>query len=217
MSIEELLFVVFAFFCGSIPFAVWLGKYAMQKDIRDYGDGNPGAFNVLRAGGFMWGGLALMLEVSKAAFPVGLANYVFNIDGIALVLIAVAPSFGHAFSPFLRFKGGKAIATIGGVWIGLSLWQIPLPSMLILIFWYVSLTSSGWAVMFTMVGMLVVLLLISAPATWLAVWVIQMGLLIYKHRAELVHRPVFKRILFKSLELNSDSADPLHNGGSDRH
>lgn len=190
---NPLLFIVFAFFCGALPFSVWIGKYGIGKDIRVYGDGNPGMFNVLRAGGFLWGGLALVLDVSKGAFPVGLANYVFQFDGLALVLIAIAPVVGHAFSPFLNFKGGKAIATSGGIWIGLTLWTVPLVGITTLTFWYLLLTSSGWAVMFMLLCVLLFLLLWSASDVLLLVWVLNTLLLIYKHRTELVHPPALKK------------------------
>lgn len=192
MTPDELLLAVLAFFSGAVPYAVLVGRYGFRKDIRQYGDGNPGAFNVIRAGGVLWGALAIFLDVGKAALPVGLAAWIFDITGWPLVLIAVAPPFGHAFSPFLRFRGGKAIAAIGGTWIGLSLVEVPLVGAVMLVFWYLTLTSSGWAVMFTMGSILIYLLLTAAPGTWLAVWFILLLLLVYRHRGELVHLPAFK-------------------------
>ncbi|MDX1994148.1 MAG: glycerol-3-phosphate acyltransferase [bacterium] len=187
-----LLFTLFGFFLGSLPFSVWVGRYGLRKDVRDYGDGNPGAFNVIRAGGLAWGGLAMVLDITKGALPVGLAHYVVGIEGIALVPIALAPVLGHAFSPFLNFKGGKAIATTGGIWIGLTLWTVPLVGMIALVLWYLVLTSSGWAVMFTMGTILAFLLAARAGSVLLAVWALNLLLFIYKHRTELVHPPVFR-------------------------
>ncbi len=225
MTLPEVLFIGFAFFCGSAPFSVWIGRYLLNKDIQRYGDSNPGATNVLRAGGIKWGILALMLDISKAAFPVGLAAQVFDITGITLILIAVAPPLGHAFSPFLWFRGGKAIAATGGMWIGLSLWEIPTVGGIMLVFWYFALISSGWAVMFTMASVLIYLLLTAVPATWFAVWTISLLLLIYKHRSELTQlphlkmspllRPILRRVFSKEYEF--DSAPPVHNSGAHRH
>ena len=121
-----LLWIAFAFFCGSLPFSVWLGKIALRKDIRQYGDANPGAANVFRAGSKGWGAIAILLDILKGAIPVGLANYGAGITDWSLALIAIAPVAGHAFSPFLRFKGGKAIAVSLGIWCGLTLYQVPL-------------------------------------------------------------------------------------------
>lgn len=95
----EFLWFCFAFFCGSLPFSVWLGRLFAHQDIRKFGDGNPGATNVLRAGGKVVGLLAYILDVSKGALPVGLAYQNFHLDGYWMCLIALAPSFGHAFSP----------------------------------------------------------------------------------------------------------------------
>ncbi len=183
------LWIPVSFLCGSLPFAYWIGKYAMRRDIRAYGDGNPGVFNVIRAGSLAWGGLAMMLEIAKGAFPVGMAAYVFQYDGLALVACALAPPLGHAFSPFLGFKGGKAIAAIAGMWIGLSLWVVILVAGVLLVFWTLILTSSAWAVMLTMFCLLSYLLALSAPTTWLAAWFGTLLLLIFKHRHELTLLP----------------------------
>ncbi|MEQ8674357.1 MAG: glycerol-3-phosphate acyltransferase [Aggregatilineales bacterium] len=186
------LFAAFAFFCGSLPFSVWVGKYGLQKDIRDYGDGNPGTFNVLRAGGLTWGGLALMLDISKGAFPVGLAAQVFGWDGLALIVIAIMPVLGHAFSPFLGFKGGKAIATTGGIWIGLALVEAPLVFGVALVFWYLVLTSSAWATMFTFATALIYFMFTGKPALWFAVLALNWLIVLYKHRHELTTLPALK-------------------------
>jgi glycerol-3-phosphate acyltransferase PlsY len=67
-----------------------------------------------------------MLDISKAAIPVGLSYYNLGIRGIPMYLIAIAPILGHVFSPFLQFHGGKAIAASLGVWIGLTIWKASL-------------------------------------------------------------------------------------------
>ncbi|MCU0480271.1 MAG: glycerol-3-phosphate acyltransferase [Anaerolineae bacterium] len=199
MSIEALLFAVFAFLLGSIPFSFLLGKYGLKKDIRQVGDGNPGGFNVLKTGGVAWGGLAIFLDAFKAALPVGLATHIFKFAGWELVIIAVAPVFGHAFSPFLRFKGGKAIASTGGVTIGFSILPMPVTLMLALITFYTTLTSSAWATLSTWAIGVLFLFITSAPWTWLTAWGIIGGLLIYKHRRELQHLPQLKPTIKKRL------------------
>jgi glycerol-3-phosphate acyltransferase PlsY len=195
-----LLMIVFGFALGSLPISVWIGRLGLGKEIRSYGDGNPGAFNVLRAGGFAWGGLAIFLDVFKGALPAGISAHILRLEGWPLVLAAVAPIFGHAFSPFLKFKGGKAIATSGGVWIGLTLGTVGIVGIIMLIYWVMALTSSGWAVMLTMLSALLYLLLTGAPTTLLAVWLINTALLAYKHRVEL-RKPLRLRLspLFKPL------------------
>jgi len=129
------LFTGLSFLLGSLPFAVWIGKATTGEDIRTYGDLNPGATNVLRAGsrgGFL---LAMVLDICKSALPVGLAYQQWGITDWRIVPITLAPVAGHAFSPFLDGKGGKALATAFGVWIGLTIWSLSLASLGLLIAW----------------------------------------------------------------------------------
>ncbi len=121
--------IPFAFLCGSLPFSVWLGKILLGLDVRKFGDGNPGAFNAFRTGNKWVGLLVLLLDISKAAAPVGWAYFNLDIRGIPMLLIAVAPILGHVFSPFLGFRGGKALATSLGVWIGLTIWKLSFPAV----------------------------------------------------------------------------------------
>ncbi len=187
-----LVYIIAAFLCGALPFSVWIGRYALNVDIREYGDGNPGATNVLRAGGVKWGIVALVADLLKAAIPVGLGVHVFGFNGLASVLIAVAPPFGHAFSPFLSFRGGKAIAATAGTWIGISMVEVAFVMMCMLILWFRVLTSHGWAVIFASLSILVYLVLWSAPVTWFAVWGILFVLTLYKHANELTQPPRLK-------------------------
>lgn len=193
-----LLWITFAFFCGSLPFSVWLGKIALRKDIRQFGDANPGAANVFRAGGKGWGWLAILLDILKGAIPVGLAHYGAHLTDWPLALVAVAPVAGHAFSPFLRFKGGKAIAVSLGIWCGLTLYQVPLVLGLLLGIFIVLLTNNGWSTVLGFSILSVYLLLIAAPVWMLGVWLGNLLIVIYKHRADLTQpvalRPWLRRV-----------------------
>ena len=187
--IFRLLWILFSFILGSLPFSVWVGRLALRDDIRQYGDQNPGATNVLRAGGRVWFVLALMLDIAKAAAPVGLAYYIFGWRGWEMWAIAMAPPAGHAFSPFLNWQGGKAVAAAFGAWIGVTIWEIPVLSILFLGFWFSLLTVSGWAVMGALAFILVYLLLFHPDPLLIAVAVGQFILLAYTHRADLRQRP----------------------------
>jgi acyl phosphate:glycerol-3-phosphate acyltransferase len=193
-----LLWIAFAYFCGSLPFSVWLGKLALRKDIRQFGDANPGAANVFRAGGKGWGWLAILLDILKGAVPVGLANYAAGITGWSLAAIALAPIAGHAFSPFLGFKGGKAIAVSLGIWCGLTLYQVPSVLGLILGIYIVLLTNNGWSTVLGFASLVVYLLISTAPAWMLGVWLGNLLIVSVKHRAELKQpttlRPWVKRL-----------------------
>lgn len=105
-------------------FSFWFGKL-IGKDIREYGDKNPGSANALKAGGWKIGVPAMLLDFLKGAIPLAIIKHHLALD-YWLVPIAIAPVIGHAFSPFLKFKGGKAIATSFGVWTALTQWRVPI-------------------------------------------------------------------------------------------
>jgi acyl phosphate:glycerol-3-phosphate acyltransferase len=177
--------IIFAFLCGSLPFSVWVGRVALRKDIRHFGDANPGAANVFRAGSQGWGTIAILLDILKGAIPVGLANYGAHITYWSLALIAIAPVAGHAFSPFLRFKGGKAIAVSLGIWCGLTLYQVPMVLGLMLGIYIALLTNNGWSTVLGFASLIVYLLIIVAPAWMLGVWLGNLLIVVWKHRADL--------------------------------
>jgi glycerol-3-phosphate acyltransferase PlsY len=191
--------VIIAFLCGSLPFSVWLGKLFLRVDVRQFGDGNPGAANVFRTGNKALGLFALILDVAKAAAPVGLSYYNLGVRGIPMYLIAIAPVLGHAFSPFLGFRGGKAIATSLGVWIGLTLWKASLVGVVGTVIGITLMTSSAWAVMLGMGGILISLLIWLPQPLLLMVWVSEMLILVWRHRIDLRQNPHLRSWLAKRL------------------
>jgi len=182
-------FIFFAFFCGSLPFSVWLGRLFLGLDVRRFGDGNPGAANVFRAGSKLIGLIALILDVSKAAAPVGLAYFNLGMRGAPMALISVAPVLGHVFSPFLHFRGGKALSTALGVWIGLTLWKASLPGVITAVIGIALFTAPGWAVMLALGGILAALLLWMPDPLLFAVWASETLILAWTHRTDLSHLP----------------------------
>lgn len=188
MTATFLLWLAFAFLSGALPLSVWVTKLTAGRDPRAVGDHNPGATNALKSGGKWVGLAALLLDVSKAAAPVGLAYQIFDIRGPAMAAIALAPMLGHAYSPFLRFRGGKALATALGVWIGLTLWDVPLVALTGITVWFLLLKNSGWAVLFTLAGMAVYLFIFRPEPLFLWVLGLQTVLLLWKHRLDFVFR-----------------------------
>ncbi len=174
-----------AFFCGSLPFSVWLGKILLGLDVRKFGDGNPGAANAFRTGNKLVGLLVLLLDISKAAAPVGWAYFDLGIRGIPMLLIAIAPILGHAFSPFLGFRGGKALATALGVWIGLTIWKLPIPAIIGAVIGIALFTPPGWSVSIAMSSILAVLLIWLPDPLLLAVWFSEVFILAWTHRLDL--------------------------------
>lgn len=123
---DMILFTVFSYLLGAIPFAYLIGKFAVRRDIRQVGDGNPGGTNVWIAGGWRIGLLTIGIEIFKGFFPVYLARRA-GLSDWSLVPILLAPIFGHATQPFLKFRGGKALGVTGGAWIGIiGLWVFPI-------------------------------------------------------------------------------------------
>jgi glycerol-3-phosphate acyltransferase PlsY len=184
--------ILFAFVSGSFPFSFWLGKLLLGVDVRQYGDGNPGAANVFRSGNKSIGLLALILDVSKAAVPVGLSYYNLGIRGIPMYFIAIAPILGHIFSPFLGFHGGKAIAVSLGVWIGLTIWKASLVGVIGTVVGIALITSSGWAVLLGLAMILIALLLWIPEPLLLMVWVSETLILAWTHRYDLRQRPALR-------------------------
>ena len=196
--------ILVSFISGALPFSVWLTRIVLGKDVRHFGDGNPGAANVFRTGNQYLGLITLLLDVSKAAAPVGFAYNNLQIRGIPMFFIAVAPVLGHMFSPFLGFKGGKAIATVLGVWIGLTLWVASLPAVIAAAIGSVFLTSSGWSVMLAMIVILFTLLLWIPTPLLISIWAAVTFLLAWTHRAELRQFPHLRSWLTKFLDRSNN-------------
>ena len=109
---ELILVITISYLMGSIPFGLILTKIFLNKDIRDIGSGNIGATNVLRAGNKIIGYLTLLLDVLKAVIPVLYIKFNFP----ELIYVSSLSVFiGHVFPLWLKFKGGKGVATYLGI------------------------------------------------------------------------------------------------------
>lgn len=120
-----LIFVVAAYLLGSVSFAVVVSRAFGMADPRSYGSGNPGATNVLRSGKKLAAALTLLGDAAKGWLAVFLAiKYApHDADGLLLVaLVMLAVFLGHVFPLFLKFQGGKGVATALGVLLALNGW-----------------------------------------------------------------------------------------------
>ncbi len=185
------LWTLVAFLCGSIPFSVLIGYLAIGVDIREYGDHNPGATNVMRAASWRWFIPALLLDYFKGAVPVGLAYFFARLEGWEIVPVALAPIIGHAYSPWLSFRGGKAVAVTFGVWTGLTGFVGPLILGLLLPLLFSVFVVSGWSAFITMLsfGGFVLLYYSSQSPAFVAVWLANLALIVWKHRHDLQQPP----------------------------
>ena len=118
MTIEILLIFSLSYLSGSIPFGLILAKFFLNKDLRKIGSKNIGGTNVLRTGNKLIAGLTLIFDITKGVIPVLLTREYFT---NLVYLSSLAAFLGHIFPVWLKFKGGKGVATYLGIMFVLSL------------------------------------------------------------------------------------------------
>ena len=151
--------IVAAYLLGSVPFAFLIAR-AHGKDLRTIGSGNIGATNLARAVGRHWGYFCFALDVLKGLAPVAVVRAIGGVPDSPLLLalwllVGIAAILGHVFPVYLRFKGGKGVATSFGVALGLwpyftfcALVALAVWIAVVLIWHYISLASISAAVAF---------------------------------------------------------------------
>ena len=122
-----LISILVAYLVGGIPFGLLIVKLKTGADVRASGSGNIGATNVLRTTGAFAGVLTLVLDAAKGLFAVWLADTLTHHDMLWMSFTALAVLLGHVFSPYLKFQGGKAVASFLGAFGYLT----PLPVLVI--------------------------------------------------------------------------------------
>lgn len=150
----SILLALSAFWLSACPFSVWIGRRFLHKDIRDYGDGNPGAANVFRAGSRKLGCLATILDTAKAVPFVVLAYAFFRFPEPIVMVVALSAILGHAFSPLLRLRGGKSLSVTFGVLFALPQHEILIAFAVFLVIGFLFLESDAWTVMLGVGGSL---------------------------------------------------------------
>jgi glycerol-3-phosphate acyltransferase PlsY len=113
--------IILSYLLGAVPFGLLFSKLFSDIDVRTVGSGNIGATNVLRAAGKKAAVLTLLADASKGLIPVLLVKSIFH-DDTATVLSGAAAILGHNFPVYLKFKGGKGVATSYGVVLGVAPW-----------------------------------------------------------------------------------------------
>ncbi len=184
---DTLYALLLGYLCGSIPFGLVLTKAAGLGDVREIGSGNIGATNVLRTGNKKMAAATLALDLFKGFIPVYLAGKIFY-QGYLLPEASFGPMpaaalgavVGHCFPVWLKFKGGKGVATNAGVSFGLG-WPIGLAYALV---WIAVLAIGRIS---SVAGMSAVVAAALAAATFgypefIPVLLVIAGLIIYLHR-----------------------------------
>jgi acyl phosphate:glycerol-3-phosphate acyltransferase len=151
-----------AYLLGACPFSVWIGRLALGKDIRKYGDGNPGATNVIKAGSRCWGAIAIICDIAKGMPFVLLGRVAFPFAQPALYIIALFAVLGHAYSPFLGFRGGKALAVFGGTLLAIPRWDVVFSFAILMFIGFLLVKNDSWTVILGAAGSLLYLLISNA-------------------------------------------------------
>ena len=188
-ALEVVVWVFIGLFSGSVPWALLITKMFANSNIRAVGDGNPGTVNAWKSGGWTSGVPSLILEVSKGFMPVYFA--IQNLGSPAGIMsqfgfacVAVAPIVGHAWSPFLRFSGGKALATTWGAWIAIT-GGVAFPvSCGFLILMHILQRNHAITVTFCVLGLVLVFLPLSAEPYVGVFGLANLLIVIYKHKSE---------------------------------
>lgn len=118
---ELALVILYSYLIGSIPFGVIITKLFTGKNIRKKGSKNIGATNALRTGGFFVGFMTFLFDFAKGYFPVIITINLFGFDHLYYLFSAIACFVGHIYPVWLKFKGGKGVATFLGVLLALSM------------------------------------------------------------------------------------------------
>lgn len=155
---DYVIFIVLAYLLGSIPFALIIGKVGYNIDIREHGSGNLGATNAFRILGIKAGIIVTLADILKGTLATVLpliAGYFYDIE-VSRLIVGIFAVLGHTYPIFAKFKGGKAVATSGGVILGLNpvLFLIMLLTFFITLYLskYVSLASMLTGVISTIIS-----------------------------------------------------------------
>jgi glycerol-3-phosphate acyltransferase PlsY len=167
--LSYLVFPLFGYLCGSLPFAIWITRPAKNVDVRDAGSGHATTTNTIRQAGFGWGALVLILDVTKGFIPTYLAILYANHDWIIALTAAMAVA-GHCWPLFAQFRGGMGLATFGGALLAASWFAFVLALGLLLALTLI-LRHGARASVFTgiLVGPLLWLINLRGLELWIAV------------------------------------------------
>ena len=173
---DYLVAIIFSYLLGSIPFGLILTKLFLKKDIRKIGSGNIGATNVLRSGNKLIGYLTLFFDILKAVIPV----VYIKLNYPDLIYISSLSVFlGHVFPIWLKFKGGKGVATYVGILFSINL----IFGFIFCISWLLVFILSKYSSLSSLVASLSVpLFLFFTDGEQIIFFVILFVLIFYTHR-----------------------------------
>jgi acyl phosphate:glycerol-3-phosphate acyltransferase len=182
-----LIALIVAYLIGGIPFGYLLVRWKTGEDVREQGSGNIGATNVLRTTGRSIAIATLLLDIAKGAFAVWIADKLSGGSPLWMSLAALAVMAGHAFPVFLKFQGGKAVASF----IGAFLYLTPIPMIAALLLFVLVVAATRQISMGSMVAAgslpLAAWLIEHPPSIVILATLVAAVFVIYRHRAN-IHR-----------------------------
>lgn len=184
---DIILAVIIGYLLGSIPFALVIGKLFFKTDVREHGSGNLGGSNAGRILGPKVGASVIILDVLKVTFAIFITSH-FQYSEMASIWAGFAAAFGHCYPIFAGFKGGKAVATMFGFLLGISIFTFQDASMLLvpLAAFVIVLLAGKMVSLASMVAAITssIYIFIDSPADSTRVASILLTiLLIYRHRS----------------------------------
>ncbi len=183
------LVILVSYLIGSIPMGFLIGSLFYKKDIRNSGSGNIGATNALRSFGATTGVIVLILDMLKGYVMIRIAQFLFPGMNVMIVACGAAVILGHVFSIFLGFKGGKGVATSGGVFMALALNPLIITLIVFVIITaitkYVSVGSILSAVCFHILALAEQVIFVTNNIPLVVFTTLTVLILIYKHQDNL--------------------------------
>jgi glycerol-3-phosphate acyltransferase PlsY len=180
-----LIALIVAYLVGGIPFGYLLVRWKTGQDVREQGSGNIGATNVLRTTGRSVAVATLLLDIAKGAFAVWLADRLSGGSPLWMSLAALAVMAGHAFPVFLKFQGGKAVASF----IGAFLYLTPIPMIAALLVFVIVVAATHQISMGSIVAAgslpLAAWLIEHPPPIVILATLVAAVFVIYRHRANI--------------------------------
>jgi glycerol-3-phosphate acyltransferase PlsY len=178
---EYLIIVLGSYLLGSIPFGFILTKIFLKKDIRNLGSGNIGATNALRTGNKTLGYVTLTLDITKAILPVLYVK--FNYPDY-IFIASLCTFFGHVFPIWLKFKGGKGVATYVGILFSINL----ILGLIFIVSWVVTFLISKYSSLSSLVASMAIPLYLIIFENHNSIFFIIMFVLIFFTHRENVKR-----------------------------
>lgn len=179
---EYIIFILIAYVLGSIPSALIVGKVGYNLDIREHGSGNLGATNAFRILGKKAGIIVTLADILKGTIatliPL-LATFFIDVE-VNRLIIGLFAVLGHTYPLFAKFKGGKAVATSGGILLGIS----PLLFIIMVLSFILTLYFSKYVSLSSMVtGIVAIITSILLKDIWLTIVTVGLTIFVfYRHK-----------------------------------